>query len=326
MMSLPCLGIDVGKHSLYAALLFTADKKPKRKTLSNDASGYQALLDWLAYHQVERVHACVEATSTYAHPVARWLHERGHVVTIANPKQVKAYSESLLVRTKTDRVDAAVIARFCLERQPRAWTPPAPEVEALQALARRLDALDKMMSQERNRLETTSPELVEDIKAHLAFLKQQRKALLEKIKHHIDRHETLKHQRDLITSIPGLGEKTAAIILAEIGDIRFFKSARQLAAHAGLTPKEHVSGSSIHKKPRLSKVGNARLRKALYMPALASINHNAVIAQFRDRLLGAGKLKMQVVGAIMHKLIRWVFGVLHSDCPFDADKALAIQT
>ena len=322
-MSLPCLGIDVGKHKLYAALLFTADKKPKRKTLSNDASGHQALLAWLAYHRVERVHACVEATSTYAHPVARSLHEHGHVVTIANPKQVKAYGESWLVRTKTDRVDAAIIAQFCLERQPRAWTPPAPEVEALQALVRRLDALDKMMSQERNRLETTSPELVDDINTHLAFLKQQRQSLLEKIKHHIDHHDNLKHQRNLITSIPGIGDKTAAIILAEIGDIQFFKSARQLAAHAGLTPQEHESGSSIHKKPRLSKIGNARLRKALYMPALASINHNLAIAQFRERLLTAGKLKMQVVGAIMHKLIRWVFGVLHSGQPFDTNKAMA---
>lgn len=322
-MSLPCLGIDVGKHKLYAALLFTPDKKPKRKTLSNDASGHQALLAWLAYHRVERVHACMEATSTYAHPVARYLHEQGHVVTIANPKQVKAYGESLLVRTKTDRVDAAVIAQFCLERQPRAWTPPAPEVDALQALVRRLDALEKMMSQERNRLETTPDELIEDIQTHLKFLKQQRTSLMEKIKHHIDHHDNLKHQRELITSIPGIGEKTAAIILAEIGDIHFFKSARQLAAHAGLTPQEHESGSSIHKKPRLSKVGNARLRKALYMPALASINHNVVIAQFRERLLAAGKLKMQVVGAIMHKLIRWVFGVLHSGQPFDIQKASA---
>lgn len=321
-MSLPCLGIDVGKHKLYAALLLTADKKPKRKTFSNDASGHQALLKWLAYHQVERVHACVEATSTYAHPVARCLHNQEHVVTIANPKQVKAYGDSLLVRTKTDRVDAAIIAQFCLERNPRAWTPPAPEVEALQALVRRLDVLEKIMSQERNRLETTPDELIEDIKTHLDFLKQQRQSLLEKIKHHIDHHDTLKDQRDLITSIPGIGEKTAAIILAEIGDIRFFKRARQLAAHAGLTPKKHESGSSIRKKSRLSKVGNARLRKALYMPALASINHNLVIAQFRERLLAAGKLKMQVVGAIMHKLIRWVFGVLHSGTPFDVNKAL----
>ena len=146
-MSLPCLGIDVGKHKLYAALLFTPDKKPKRKTVSNDVTGHEALLKWLAYHRVERVHVCVEATSTYAHPVARYLHDQGHVVTIANPKQVKAYGESLLVRTKTDRVDAAIIAQFCLERNPRAWTPPAPEVEALQALVRRLIVLEKIMCQ-----------------------------------------------------------------------------------------------------------------------------------------------------------------------------------
>ena len=324
-MSLPCLGIDVSKRKLWIALLIDPAKKPKRKTISNDTQGYEALLKWLAYHRVERVHACMEATSTYAHGVAPYLNEQGHTVTIANPKQVKAYGESLLVRTKNDHIDAAIIAQFCAERRPHPWTPPSPEVDALQALARRLDTLNTLLTAERNRLETTPPSLLDHITAHIEFLNQQKQAVLEKINQHIVQHDDLKHQRDLIISIPGIGETTAATLLAEIGDISCYKSARQLAAHAGLTPKEHSSGTSIHKKTRLSKIGNARLRRALYMPALAAITWNPAIQQFRQRLLDAGKCKMQVVGAIMHKLIRFVFGVLHSNKPFDLDIALAQQ-
>ncbi len=324
-MSLPCLGIDVGKKKLYAALLIDPTKKPKRKTVNNDEAGHQDLLDWLRRQRVERVHACMEATSTYAHPVARLLYQQGHTVTIANPKQVKAFANSLLVRTKNDRVDAYIIAQFCAERRPRAWTPPPPEVEELQALARRLDALEKMLSAEKNRLETAPSEVVEDIKAHIAFLRQQQESVMEKIRQHIEKHEHLRRQRDLILSIPGIGEKTAAILLAEIGDIKRYKNARQLAAQAGITPKEYQSGT-IQKKTHLSKIGNARLRKALFMPALAAITYNPAIKQFRERLLAAGKQKMAVVGAIMHKLIRFVFGVLHSGKPFDPDIASAQPT
>ena len=261
----------------------------------------------------------MEATSTYAYPVARLLYQQGHTVTIANPKQVKAFAESLLVRPKHDRVDAYMIAQFCAERRPRAWPPPPPEVEELQALARRLDALEKRLSAEKNRLETAPSEVVEDIKAHIAFLQQQQESVMEKIRQHIEKHEHLRRQRDLILSIPGIGEKTAAILLAEIGDIKRYKNGRQLAAQAGLTPQEYQSGT-IQKKTQLSKIGNARLRKALFMPALAAITYNPAIKQFRERLLAAGKEKMAVVGAIMHKLIRFVFGVLHSGKPFDPDK------
>lgn len=123
-------------------------------------------------------------------------------------------------------------------------------------------------------------------------------------------------------SITGIGEKTAAILLAEIGSIDHFKSARSLAAFAGLTPQEHQSGTSVKGKARLCKIGNRRLRKALYFPALILIRRCPQIQAFRERLMAAGKNKMQVVGAVMHKLIRVVYGVLKSDQPFDPEKLL----
>lgn len=316
-MSLPTLGIDVGKTKLYVALLVNADTKAKRKIVSNDPAGHQALSEWLTRRQQPQVHVCLEATSTYGHAVARHLYDQGHRVTIANPKQIKAYGESRLNRTKTDRADALLIAQFCAERRPSTWTPPSAEVEKLQSFSRRIEALNQMLGQEQNRLETAQTHLHDDITHHIDFLKQQRKALLEQIQDHIDQHPGLQQQRDQIASIPGIGEQSAAVILAEIGDLSVFNSARQLAAYAGLTPREHSSGTSIRKKTRLCKIGNARLRKALFMPALASIRYNTVIQAFRQRLVEAGKKKMLIVGAIMHKLLRIIFGVLKSGEPFD---------
>jgi transposase len=322
--SLPSLGLDVSKDKLWASLLLDKSRKAKRKTVPNNPAGFKALGEWLAHHKIEKVHACLEATSTYGFPVAHWLHSHGHDVTIANPKQIKAFGESLMIRTKNDGFDGDIIARYCLERNPKLWTPPAPEIEVLQGLSRRMEALDQMRTQEKNRLETASAILKEDILAHIKFIETQQAEILKKIHDHIDQHPHLKDQRDLLTSIPGIGKKTAAILLAEIGDLSLFSSARQLAAYAGLTPSEHSSGTSILKKPRLCKIGNSRLRKALFMPALASIQHNDVIKVFRQRLLDSGKPKIKVVGAIMHKLLRFAFGVLKSALPFDSALHLPI--
>jgi transposase len=141
------------------------------------------------------------------------------------------------------------------------------------------------------------------------------------LQRHIKAHEQLNEQQQLLTSITGIGDKSAAIILAEIGSIAVFDSARQLAAFAGLTPQEFQSGSSVRGKTRLCKIGNPRLRKALYFPALVAIRLCQKIQAFRNRLLNAGKTKMQVVGAVMHKLIRVIDGVLKSKSTFRPKQA-----
>lgn len=121
-------------------------------------------------------------------------------------------------------------------------------------------------------------------------------------------------------TIVGVGDYTASVVLTEIGSVTLFSSARQLAAFAGLTPQERLSGTSVQGKTRLCKIGKVRLRKALYFPALNLLRHCPEIQAMRDRLLAAGKTKMQVVGAVMHKLIRVIYGVLHSKQPFDCAK------
>ena len=130
------------------------------------------------------------------------------------------------------------------------------------------------------------------------------------IEEHIDSHPILREQRELLVSIPGIGETTAAKFLAEILDVKLYESARQLAAFAGLAPRLHESGRSVRKRARLSKVGAPRLRKALYFPAISAMRHNPQVRALSLRLKERGKCPMQVIGAAMRKLVHIAFGVL----------------
>lgn len=315
------LGIDISKDSFHVALL-KGEKHSKYQQFSNNAEGFAQLSQWLERQGVERVHGCLEATSIYGHALAMYLHQRGHRVSIVNPMRIKGYAKSQLVRTKSDRADAKLIAQFCRDLKPACWQPSEAEVMTLQAYTRRLDALEQMLTQEKNRLKITPDELKVDIEEHIAFLKEQVNSVKKRLLEHIQAHDSLQNHHTLLTTIVGVGDSTAARVLAEIGSIHHFDSARQLAAFAGVTPQEHESGTSVRGKTRLCKIGNRRLRKALYFPALHLIRRCPQMQPFCDRLLSAGKPKMQVVGAVMHKLIRIIYGILKSGQPFDPDKLL----
>jgi transposase len=321
------LGIDISKRKFHAALQVAGKfgNKPKVKVFANDRSGFEQLQQWIERQDADKVHACLEATSTYGEGVAEYLHEQGHRVSVVNPARIKGFSISELSRNKTDKADAQLILRFCIALQPEAWQPPAAEIKQLQVLLRRLEALQQMVVQERNRLETATVKLQESIQKHIEYLEQDIEDIKQQIKDHFDQHPGLKQQRDLLVSIPGIGEHTAAILLSEIVHWSLFDSPRQLAAYAGVTPRERSSGSSVRGKPCLSRVGNARLRKALYLPAMAARRWNPLIAAFCERLLAKGKAKKQVIGAAMRKLLHLAYGVLKSGCPFDPNFAIPTE-
>jgi len=172
-----------------------------------------------------------------------------------------------MLRTKTDKVDGALIAHFCEAVRPVAWVPLSPEVKQLQALLRRLESLMEIQQLRKTAWKQQLTLSRASIENHLEYLKESIDQTKELISDHFDQHPTLKEQRDLLTTIPGIASHSAAVLLAEIGTISAYKNARQVAAHAGLTPVERSSGSSVHGKPRLSRMGNARLRNALYWPA-----------------------------------------------------------
>jgi transposase len=270
-------------------------------------------------HKALSIHACMEATGTYGDALATYLHEAGHIVSVVNPAIIKAFASTEMMRTKTDKADASLIARYCEKHQPAAWRPPPPEISELQALVRRLEALLEMLQQERNRLAggISSASVKDSVEQHIDYLNEQITHTQSLIRDHIDQHPTLKQRRDLLTTIPGIGETTAAKFLAEIVEINHYQSARQVAAFAGLVPKHRESGSSVRGRPKVCKVGTARLRKAMYFPAIVATHHNPIIKALSERLRERGKCPMVVIGAAMRKLIHIAYGVLKSGKPFD---------
>jgi len=313
-MSSSVLGIDIAKQKIEVALLVS--DKVKNKSFKNSMEGFESLALWLSKLGIERVHACLEATGNYGEDLAIFLHEAGHTVSIINPARIKGFAQSELVRTKTDKIDAGVIARFCLAMKPDPWAPPSPEIRALRALVRRADSLIDMLTQEKNRLGTAHESILPLVKKHIAYLEKENKKIRDQIADLIDRNPELRRKKDLLASIPGIGKATTAILLAELDDLRKFRHVRELVAFIGLAPRETLSGSSIKGKPRLCKTGHARLRKALYMPALVSIRYNLMIA-FYERLREKGKNGKVMVCAIMRKLVHIIFGVLKSGKKYD---------
>jgi transposase len=320
-MTTNSLGIDISKKDFHVVLLM-GETRTKPRKFTNDLQGFESLQQWLKQKEIEQMHACMEATSIYGDALAEFLYSLGFEVSIVNPARIKGFAKSELLRTKTDSVDAALIARFCAAIKPTLWQPTAPELKELQALMRRLDSLQEMVTAEHNRLETATTKVAELTQSHLNYLHEQQTLIKQLISDHFDQHPDLKQQRDLLVSIPGIGAQTAAVLLSEIGRIEDYQNARQLAAHAGLTPCERSSGTSVHGKTRLSCTGNSRLRKALYMPAVVSMRHNPLLKAFCERLLDRGKAKMQAIGAIMRKLVHLAFGILKSQQPFDPNHSL----
>lgn len=314
-MSGSILGIDIAKQKLDVALLI--DGKIKNKSVKNNPEGFEALSLWLRKLGIQKVHACLEATGNYGEDLAVYLHDAGHVVSIVNPARIKGFAQSELIRTKNDRVDAGIIARFCLAMRPDAWIPHSLEIRSLRALVRRIDSLNDMLTQEKNRIGTAHESVIPMIKEHIAYLEKEISRVRDQIADLIDNDPDLRKKKDLLDSIPGIGKATIAALLAELDPLDKFSHVRELVAFIGLAPRETLSGSSIKGKPRLCKTGNARLRKALYMPALASIQYNPLMTAFYTRLKERGKNGKVIVCAIMRKLVHVVFGVLKSGKNFD---------
>jgi transposase len=310
------LGIDVGKSDLHAALL--QGERSSTKSVPNSANGIKQLLAWLKNRKAENVHACLESTGGWSEAVAFALHDAGYLVSIVNPCRIKAFAQSEMLRTKTDAVDAALIARFCRLHKPDRWTPPAPEVLALQGLVRRSQSLTEMRTEEQNRLGAPmlTQAIRDSIETHITELTEK----LESIDHEIDQlfedHPPLRKQRDLLTSIPGIGKATAARILGEMPNIAEFRDVKAVAAYAGLSPRHYQSGSTS-RSSRLAKTGNGKLRCALYFPAVSALRFNPIIKSLAGRLEERGKAKMSIIAAAMRKLLVLAYGVLKSGQPFN---------
>jgi transposase len=309
------LGIDVGKGEFHCALL--VEGRLRSNSFPNSAAGFERLVTWLQNRKVAHVHVCLESTGGWSEELGAFLYERGHAVSIVNPSTIKAFGQSELSRTKTDKADAALIARYCSAMKPRLWEPPSPSQRRLQRLGRRRVALIEMRVQESNRLQAPGVEDVRSsIETTIAFLDRQIAEIDAEISTTIDQDPTLRGKRELLESIPGIGKTVAMTLLGELPQLTEFRSGKALAAFVGLCPRQFRSGSSVATS-WLSKVGNVHVRRVLYWPAITAMRCNPVLKAFAARLRSNGKRPKQVIAAVMRRLLVLAYGVLKSARPFD---------
>jgi len=316
-VSAAILGIDIAKKKFDVALYVAG--KYRHKTVPNSPAGFETLSAWLHRNGVEKVHACMEATGIFWQALATYLHEAGHLVSVVNPVRVKKFGEAELSRTKTDKADARLIARFCERMNPTVWQPEPPEIKTLQALGRRRDALVAMRTQELNRDMSTDPSVNSSIETVIAFLDQEIDRVARLINDHIDNHPDLKRKRELLKSIPGVGDITAEAILSETNGFENFHRIEQVVAYIGLSPKEKTSGTSVRGQSKLCKMGSARLRRILYMPALVATRRNPAVNALYARLKEKSKNGIIIACACMKRLLHIMFGVIKNNQPFDPE-------
>lgn len=320
------VGIDVSQRTLDVARRAATDSRREAAQFANTVAGHRALLRWLTKRgRAGRV--VLEATGVYGLDLALALHAAARVeVMVVNPRAARKFAEACLQRSSTDATMAGALCEFAARMEFVPWTPPAPAVCELRALARRITALTIEQTREQNRAHAaaasaaTPAVIANDITVNVRHL-QRRIALLEQ--HALSVIATaaeLQRAYTHLISVRGIAAASAIQLLGELLVLPADMTVRQWVAHSGLDVRQVTSGTSVHKVPRISKQGNAHVRRALFMPALVATQHEPHVRALYEQLLAAGKTKLQALVAVMRKLLHAIYGMLKTDTDFDGTK------
>lgn len=316
------LGVDVSKDTLDVALvaLSASNRSCKIKgtrKFKNNLSGFKALVCWLGKKAVDdcQLQVAMEATGVYHENLAHYLNDLGLRVAIVLPNKVKAYGQSLNQTSKTDQIDAKLIARLAVERSLDDWVPANKSMLALRGLTRERQRLTRNRTACQNQLHALNHshlparKTIRRLKAQIKLLNQQIVAIQADIKQLRKKDPELDDQLRRLQTVPQIGLITAATVLAETGGFVLFESREQLIKYAGLDIVQRQSGSSINGKTRISKKGNSRLRACLYMPSVGVSRSQTPFARVYQRVLEKTLISAKALVAAQRKLLTVMFAI-----------------
>ena len=311
-------GIDVSKKKLDVMLLI--QEKFHYKVFENSNEGVIFLQEWIK-SKLEKdaiVHFCMEATNVY-HELAAFalLENKNFKVSVVNPRKVKAFAKSM-VNTKTDKTDAKVLAEFCKQQKPRPFTPQTKERRELRDLSRLMDNLVELRIMQKLRLQTFKTEAAARmVKNTIKSIDNTIAETEKEIKYYYDNYPDLQKEYELLNSIPSIGKRVSNVLISEIFKDEYgMYNSKRLTSFFGLEVREMESGSSVWRKPRITKFGNPRVRNMLYMAALVSIRYNLKMSEFYQHLVNRGKPKKLALVAVMRKLLVVACAILNSQKPY----------
>jgi transposase len=317
------LGIDIGKDDLYCHLIGPVEAASER--FDNSTPGIKALLKWLAKHTSSAPFAaCMERTGHYGDAIAEALYRtRPEAIHLVNPQRIKSFGMQKLRRNKSDTADAKLIARFLQAEidELRPWEPKTPVAKRIENLGRFAESLTQDIARMKTTIQSQSDTLIRaTITRQIKTFEKDLGRIRQEIDKLISADESFRRKNELLQSIPGIGQVAAQTLLGELPDLDLFEDARQLAAWAGLTPRHFVSGTSGKRNTPITKVGSNRLRRCLYMPAMAARTYNPLLKEFAQRLSEGGKTPKQIIIAVMRKLLHQIYGILKSGERYNPEK------
>ncbi|NQV76141.1 MAG: IS110 family transposase [Bacteroidetes bacterium] len=325
------LGIDVAQKELVVTLGRMVEDLSidlyAYKVFRNNEKGFLSLLEWVKKltKDKSKVRYVMEATGVYHQKFAYFLDEKDHEVCVILPNKISNYMRTLDNKTVTDKTCSEAIAQFGLERKLDLWHRPKRIYRNLQQLTRERDQIvfERVMVKNHLHAEQSEAEPNESsvlrISARIKFLNGQEKEIKNEIEKWVNKDIVLKNEIENICTIPGIGELTAVIILAETNGFELIRSKRQLTSYAGLDVKEKQSGTSIKGKPRISKSGNRHLRKAMHLPALTAIRWDDNFRDLYARVVSKQGIKMKALVAVQRKLLEMVYTIFENKCPYDKE-------
>lgn len=308
------IGIDVSKDSFVAA--YPSKSGYTTKTFKNIANGVRQFINSLP----EDCHCVMEATGNYSMLLLYLLQKANITVSMENPQKIKHFARAMLSTTKTDEIDAKLIAMYGEKMEPEPYKIPSESILLLKQKRTVLRQLKKQLTMWTNLQESMEPLPKKDpaskvaIEQTIKFLRKQISKLEDEITHLSNKE--FKRQMELLTSIRGIGESIASALIIATGGFTYFSGAKQISRFLGLCPTYQQSGTSVNVKGHINRNGDTHLRSQLYIAALASIRYNAACKETFERLKAKGKSGKVAVIAIANKLIRQAFAVVTNDRPY----------
>lgn len=326
------LGIDIGSETNYARLYLTDIKtgQPKRigkRKFPNTAKGHLALFNWAKKKTPTGVKLIItmEATGVYHEPLAYFLTESSMPVSIVLPNKIKSFSASFNEHSKTDWIDADMIARYAHDRQPKAWSPSAPSMREVKKLSRERQQVVGDISAAKNRLhaEMSSGKPMTSIlnryQKHIELLEVHREEIAAEIDRLCREDEKLGKMVLQLNTIYGVDTITSVAILAETDGFRLFTKRSQLVKYAGYDIVEKESGTSVHGKSRISKRGNSHIRKVLHFPAMTAIRQEGIFQEVYERVFEQSRCKMKALVAVQRKLLITMYALVKNESEYQVN-------
>lgn len=306
------VGVDVSKDSFDA---YTPELGGCQ--FSNDELGFKLFKKWIT----TPVHVVMEASGPYYLKLAHQLYEWDIRVSVINPLVIRRFCQMNLQRAKTDSKDAISISRFAQLTNPSVWTPAPEHMQQIVQMQSVMEQLSKQLRGTMNAMEALDQHPFIDKRAYksleeVARIQRQQIAGLEKEMMTLTKRYYSMPFNSLV-SIPGIGKKTAMLLIMSTSGFSRFETVKQLVAYTGIAPRIFQSGKTVNKKPRISKMGMADLRRSLFMCSLQAIKCNEACRNLYERFRQKGKAARVALMAVCHKLLRQAFAIVKSGKTFD---------